>query len=240
MANIIVGGSPVTPVYAEATLGAFVTEWRNRLGDALTPYLWSNDEIVGYLNDALAELSLEVPLIEDSSSSICSFSLAADQETVAISPRVTAIHSARLGSGGLPLRIMSVHELDAEQYNWRDQDSGTPLVFAFNPSGDGTGFIYPPTEDEDTLYLVVNRLPISDLTWDGDQNTVIGIPSRFHRLLIDGVLYRAYQKNDTDTEDKGRSKMHFDLWEKSKETIRRSIVKYRYTDKTASPKEGFI
>jgi hypothetical protein len=76
--------------------------------------------------------------------------------------------------------------------------------------------------------------------WATDSGNSPGVPERFQSFLMDGVLYRAYMKQDVDTYDEKKSKNHYELWQKSKDRIARSLIKYRYSDKTVTPNFGFI
>ena len=58
---------------------AFIGEFRRVMADTAVPYLWSDEEVVTYLNDAVKEACERALLIEDRiTTAVCSVALVAN------------------------------------------------------------------------------------------------------------------------------------------------------------------
>ncbi len=108
-------------------------------------------------------------------------------------------------------------------------DTGLPQGYTLNYSG---GFLSldraPVSVTTESLRLTVQRLPVSDLSEDDD---VPEIPAGYHRSLINGVLSKAYSKQDGEVYNPKKALSHKEAWElRLAEMVRReSRTKRRKT-----------
>lgn len=224
-----------------STLTQLVTRYRSKLDDLVEDYLWSNDDLTDYVNETVNELCRDIPVVEDSTTvAVCKHVLAPDDQIITLSGRITVLKKAKLASQSDPLELRSSDYMDENYPDWENADSGTPEILVTEGVGTDTAYLYPPTDVADILWLTVYRLPVTDLSWDSDQNTAPGIPSRYHDLLENGVLMRAYGKQDVDTYDEKKVKTHAALWEKDKEAVRRAVIKSRSRPKMVRPLLGYM
>ena len=52
------------------TVAEFIERFRLEMADNAAPYLWSDEEIVAYLNEAVDEACIRASLIEDSTTPV--------------------------------------------------------------------------------------------------------------------------------------------------------------------------
>ena len=223
------------------TLADIISGIRLLLDDTETPYLWSNDELTSYLNKTINELCYDMPLIEDgTTSAVCNYSLSTGDSLITLDSRVLIIKKAKLTSQSDPLELRTAQYMDANYSDWLNADNDEPTTLVTEGVGTGKVRLYPPTDSTDNLWLTVYRKQIVDLDYDTDSATQPEIPVIIHDRLDNGILYRAYSKQDADTYDAKKVRDHRALWLEDKEMIRRGVLKSTLRPEIVGPHPGFI
>lgn len=178
----------------------FLAAFRSDLRDEEPPYLWSDQELVRYLNTAVQEACERAKLIED----VRTITLEPNVSTYQLNPSVFEIKRVTLRDK--PLDETSVEALDEECRGWESM-KGLPRWFIFEQAS-GTR---PPSlrlvrmpAQVDTLTVTVYRGALKPLSADLDQARP-EIPERFHEQLKDWLYRCAYLKHDTETLDRARA-----------------------------------
>lgn len=146
------------------------TRFRSDVVDAATPYLWSDDEVWGYMDDAQKMLCRLTQGIRDASSSVTQVAITNGSVWCALDPSILFIRSAKLRSTDKPVRVFSYENLagtDGTPVSWpwsvADMNRPGPIVAVIVGMEElklRTAVL--PTED-DTLDLVVERLPVTPI-----------------------------------------------------------------------------
>ena len=183
----------------------FITDFRADLVDNDTPPLWSDADIVRYLNDAVQEANVRAFLTEDRlTPAVCTVTLVPDVSTYQLHPSVFEIKRATLR--GRPLDETSVEELDDECPGWENW-KGSPRLFIFEQASGARPasirLVRIPTQ-ADTLSLTVYRGALNPLT-AANGTAKPELPERFHERLKDWVYRCAYLKQDADAFDKSKA-----------------------------------
>lgn len=201
-----------------------VAAFRARVSDQVLPYLWSEDEVQEYLDDAHNEAVERSNGIRDSATaSICTIAVTADVADYALSPRILSVERAKLDNRNIPLDLTSTAEMDrgtsVRVRDWRssypgslsqnqtgagwEQQAGQPkyLVLEFDNALWRAKLSPIPTEN-DTLRLHVFRLPLALLD---DDDLEPEIAYRLHIRLVDWMEHRAYSKKDAETYDEAKA-----------------------------------
>ena len=100
---------------------------------------------------------------------------------------------------------MTTFALDDTHPGWNTQ-VGEPAVY-FQEENNELG-VAPAPEDANTLYLTVVRLPASDMTLALKDTVSPEIPAQYHLDLLDWVCYRAFLKDDADSQDIQKAKFY--------------------------------
>lgn len=183
----------------------FIAAFRADLVDNDTPPLWSDADIVRYLNDAVQEANERAFLTEDRATpAVCSITLTAGVSTYNLHPSVIRIK--RISYLGRPLDETSVEAMDCESSNWESR-SGEPRRYIFEQaSGVNPAKVrlWPTPTSAGTLALTVNRGALKKLTAD-IETAKPELPERFHERLKDWVYRCAYLKQDADGFDKSKA-----------------------------------
>jgi hypothetical protein len=184
--------------------------FRFRANDEAKPYLWKDEELLDYLNEAEREACRRGRLLIDSTTAAyCQIAVVADTTSYSLNEKVIFIRRAKLALETLPLEQKSYKDLDREASGWDDESSSTPLCFLTDWET-GKLTLYPPPDTNDTLNLRVIRLPAEDMN-DGDDTPEINV--RFHESLIEWMRYRAYDKDDEEAKDVKKSLKALALFE---------------------------
>ncbi|KJU83827.1 hypothetical protein MBAV_003987 [Candidatus Magnetobacterium bavaricum] len=201
---------------------------RQLLTDNIPPYLWSDAELVDYLNDAINELLIQTRLLIDSATpDICRIDVSANVNAYALDKRVIALKRVvSQGTGTLLVRVTQPY-MDALNANW-EQTTGSPRNYLLDATS-GYLTLYPTPDKSDTLRLTVYRLPINELTPTA-QDLEPEVNYRYHPRLIAGILCRAYEKTDTETFNPTGGQKYNDIWHRFIEDVKKDTLVNDYVD----------
>lgn len=184
--------------------------FRSDVADQARPYLWSDDEVIDYMNDAYRMFVRLTGGIADFTSSATQTPIVTGDPIGALDPSILRIMSAtRLSDGGV---IKVVNSTDLPLSGRIDYGSGGTLkldntagavnymVIGMQPNV--ARWIQVPAAD-DTAQLVVYRLPLNRIT-DFDQG-LTEVDEDHHLHLIKWMRHLAYEKQDADTFDRVKS-----------------------------------
>lgn len=163
--------------------------------DEVEPYLWSDDELVGYLNEAVQQACERALLIEDSTSAAASVALAPGQSVYPMHPSVLRIKRAVIL--GCRLCETSIEALDSGWGGW-ETVSGMPRHFVFQQSSPPSIRVTPVPVDNLRLDLTVYRGALTPID-RSDLSQTPEIPERFHVHLLDWMHRCALLKDDAET-----------------------------------------
>lgn len=174
-------------------------ETRGRLDDRAPPYLWSNDFLDRYLNNAVEEAAIRARLIYDERTPrVVEIGLREGIADYPFAAEVIRVDYAILASTGRPLRRVKDRELHDWDCEWKNA-TGTPIAFY---EREKSLRIYRIPQAADTVQLGLWRLPLCKLTRDDDEPE---IPRREHIKLVDWACREAYLKRDSDTQDENKA-----------------------------------
>lgn len=167
--------------------------------------LWSLAEWTEYANDAENEACIRANLILDQTSALAVITIVSGIATYSINEKIISIKRSKLASGTEPLVKTSRRVLDAVYPNW-ENDTGT--VRSWLPDGTNTIRLYKSPLADDTLNLMISRLPSTPMLLADKLTVSPEIDSQYHLDLINWMMFRAYSKQDAETLDKGKAKEH--------------------------------
>ena len=224
------------------TLPEILTEARKRLSDTKTPYLWDDTEIYGYLNEAINEVSAKKRLFRDSkTAAICQIALlAADASPDYVyDTRITEIVTAKMRSQVIPLRRTNKADMDAWYPNWRNAPAGTPSWRFLTDFSEGYLTLFPKSSIDDTIDLTVYRLPLVQMSAATPAPT-LELNFQMHPRLFNGILCRAYLKEDTETLDPEKAAKHLVLWKVDMDEMARLRIRMQDSGAFLGPNYGAI
>lgn len=184
--------------------------FRREANDLASPPLWSDEEVYEYMTAAQEMFCRMTHGIRDSSSELTKVAVVADDPLVVFDPKILRIRSARLESDGRELTLINPEDLSSgylsDDYGLAASRidltlSGIPKMLLVGDAEDTARLVHIPIDD-DTLLLIVERLPLEDLL---SPTKELEIPPQHHRYLVQWMLHLAYMKQDAEAYNRGRS-----------------------------------
>lgn len=186
---------------------------RSRLDDEAFPYLWSDIDLLDYINEAIQDACIRANLDVQDEVQI-PFTQNIDltfKNKYALPFGTLYVKSVRLASNpGRTLCATSLRQIERDTHG-RPISTGAPNTYATDQTQDGRGqqcgirvrtlYFMPTPSVADTALVDIVRVPC-DLENDSD---VPEIDAVWHSDLIYGVTSLAYLKRDTDTFDEKKS-----------------------------------
>lgn len=198
------------------TPAELLTLFRSEVRDEVETYLWSDAEIFVYMDDAQKMFCREGGGIADSVSAVCSVAVDIGDTHVPYDSRILKLRDVRRASDGRGIEILNFEDLGSPYY--RDDDYGQvklwgssspkfstvpgPINAVVVGMDANTMRLIAPAQFDDTLDLIVYRLPIEDIT---STSTEFEIDAQHHRHLLNWMKHLAHEKQDAETYDRGRS-----------------------------------
>lgn len=175
------------------TLEQLICLYREQSFDNGTPPFCSNELLTIYANEAEDEACRRGDLLRDSSSAVCTIAFDADDESVAIDPRIIEIQRAKVN--GRAVALSNLDEMEDDLPNW-DEDTRRDVPQRLI-QGVTTGrlFLWPRPAASGTIKLTVRRLPLDQMVSEVDEPE---IRSELHTSLVEWMMFRAYSREETE------------------------------------------
>jgi hypothetical protein len=218
-----------------------ISQARGLMQDTKAPYLWSELELIQYLNNSINEAAEKARLFLDSvTPAVCQIAvLASDPDPdYPLDNRIVQILSVKLSTQSRSLDRKTKGELDLWNPDWRNAALGDPRCFLTDYT-EGNLTLHPKSSANVTLFMTVYRLPLVQFTTE-NLETEPEIHFRHHYRLIDGLLCQAYNKDDSETLDPEKAARHERAWLNHIEEISRARLRIHRTPEVLGPNYGAI
>lgn len=160
----------------------------NYLADDVEPYLWSDDALLIFANEAIVEACRRAPLIYR----VKTVSIVAGTAEYTLNKAIRQILVAKMALQLDPLLQKTDYDLSVSASpDWRSRNA-TPINYIREKH---TLTLYPNPVVNDTLSLTCTCLPESDFDLEED------IDAEYHESLVYWIVYRAFMKKDVDAYD---------------------------------------
>jgi hypothetical protein len=220
------------------TYTEILTDAWNRADDTIRPYKWSDTDWISYLNHSMDELCLKTQILVDSKDTdICNIVVTPGSSSYPLHEKIVNILDVWDNTTGYSLQLYTVGQMSGTSQTWRSL-SGTADSYILD---DTTGYIlFSPTPDTaTTIKLRVARLVKEPATADTLTSSP-DLPLKYHRFLVDGVLYQAYSKNDAETRDPAKIAFYKESWQQDIDLIYQAAKRYNMSERVIAPQYGFI
>lgn len=185
----------------EELIGSF----REDSTDKVEPYLWEDEAVTRWLNEAQDEAAVRGRLLlDDSTPAVTTMAVQAGKASYQLHPKIYEIahlhwQPGAAGHRSKPVDLVTREWLDRNHPDWRvrfDFDA----VYAIQ--SEGSIRMVPTPREAGTLTLEAYRLPLKPLTGDGDKPE---IHAASHAYLVYWALHRAFSQPDADGFDPQRA-----------------------------------
>ncbi len=225
-----------------------VSEILNRVrvftDDNVSPYLWSNADIVEYLNIVIDEICKETHCIRDAyTEAVCKITMVTDTPDYALHSKIINVIRARVEDAVDDLERQDLAYLQRTYPTWRTDDSDEPFLYVLDKrQGYITVYFAPDSDATKTLWLTVSRHPltalsISEPAQQSELDATPEIPTKYHNKLINGILYYCYQKRDEDTYNPNLVKAYQVKYLDDIEQIKRDEIIFHEQERVIAPSD---
>lgn len=194
------------------TLGELLQTARDLLDDTVEDYLWSDERLTRYANNAVREVCLRTRCMKDDSAPRCRVTLVAGTDTYAVDPSFLVVAKAQLWQQAFPLRRTTSDRLSLVLPGWDvgRVAPGKPEFIVFDRV-QNTIRVAPTPDREYELHLKVMRLPDEDERMEGpDDEPVVSIIAP--EEMKHWIAHEAYMEKDSERYDPERSTMHLRIF----------------------------
>ena len=184
------------------TLAELRALFRVDADDEVIPYLWTDAQVTGWLNEAEEEAAERAGLIpEDFAPEVCVIAVTAGTASYTTHPAILDITRAAFtptGGDALDLYLIDRLELDRIKPDWRTSTEEPAYLI----HDDTKARIVPTPTVAGVLSIECHRLPLSPMEDDEDSPE---IARTHHRRLVHWALHRAFSKPDAEVFDETRA-----------------------------------
>lgn len=180
--------------------GDLITQARKELNDKVAPYLWDDDTLSLFLDDAQTMFCRLTDGIPDSTTdTITKISIVPDTSSYVLDEHVKKVRAAWRLDTGKPLDVINVEDMGPRGMYF---DGTKNPVTALITGMDELSLIAWPVPNETVdVRLSVYRLPLTSLV---DVDT-LEIPAQHHLHLLLWLKHLAYGVHDAETYDKTKA-----------------------------------
>lgn len=189
------------------------TRFRSDVVDVAEPFLWTKDDVWGYMADA-QKMFVRLTLgLRDVSSKATRYVVAKGDPWIKLHPSVLLTRSVKLTSTGANLHVFSYEEVVGSNdtptpfpISVQHLDLAGPLKGVIIGMEEGKLRFTTIPEADDEISLVIERLPLCD-PCDGDDG-VFEIREEHHLHLLKWMKHLAFLKQDSETLDEKRAEAY--------------------------------
>lgn len=180
--------------------GELLEMFRDEMDDRVEPYLWGDDLVYRYFDDAETMFCRLTDGIADATTAaVAEIAVVPDTEWYPLHESVRKLRQASRGDTGAPLRILN--QEDMPTLGIRFDGRKGPLEALILGIEEGKVRMWPVPTETFTVRLSTFRLPLVRITDDQD----FEIPALHHQHLLMWAKHRAYLKQTAETLDKTRA-----------------------------------
>lgn len=176
--------------------------------------LCSDELLTIYANEAEDEACRRAQLLRDAMSPLCTVAYAVGDAAIALDARIVQVLRAFVD--GWPVDVLGVQQMDAQNPAWM---ATPPTVTAAKPLAlvagmtDGHLHLWPVPSQAGQIKLQVQRLPLKSMRLETADTDRPEIRPELHRSLVHWMLYRAYNRGDTELFNDGKAAVHLAQFE---------------------------
>jgi len=185
--------------------------FRSDVRDEVTPYLWSDNDLVRYANAAQIQFCKLEGGIADSSSAATQIAVVSGQAFATLHSSVLKVRHARRVSDGRELELMNLEDVQ-QGYNQPTDYGISSTSTSLTSTGEVRAMVLGMELNKvrwlqipvanDTVQMTINRKPLTTITGAG---IALEIEADHHEYLLLWMKYLAHMKQDAETYDKGRA-----------------------------------
>jgi hypothetical protein len=206
---------------------ALLNTFRSEMDDLVEPYLWADDEVFGFADEAQRQFCLETEGIADATTTdVVQISVVPSTDWVDLHPSIIKIRDVYRTDTGDSIDVISREDMPRLCLKFDGaQGEVSRLIIGMQ---EHKARVHPISNETVTLQLMVFRFPLTTIS---DTDQPLEIEPEHHRALLLWMKHLAYSKQDAETFDKTKAAEFEQRWlaycAKAKNTLERKRHKPR-------------
>lgn len=178
--------------------------FRSQMKDDAAPYLWSDDDIIRYMDDAQKMFCRLTGGLADATSEMTQLlaSAADSRGYIPTDPRILKIRDAYRSDDGQPVEVVNYEDLPTKGLRLNSLLPGKTRYLIIGMEAHLAVMLPASSDPTISINLLIDRLPLKDIT---DLGQKIEIDAQHHQHLYLWMQHKAYLKQDSETYDKAAS-----------------------------------
>lgn len=190
-------------------LDELIKQFRNYMDDKVAPYLWDDDEVILYINEAEREAARRSRCLTDSlDPEICYLPVKAGQSVYKLDKRILYVRRMKTDKHDRLLTPVRAHLLECHDNKWESRTGRVENVVMDHNSRSVT--LYRVPSEDQTIRMTVVRLPVRKMASLSDEPE---IPEEYHLAMLNYAYYLAYSKQDVEGNSEDRAQMFYNRFE---------------------------
>lgn len=176
--------------------------FRSEMADKVEPYLWDDEDVFAYADDAQKAFCRKTDGIADSTTAaVVNLAVVPGTDWLALHPSILRVRTAARADTGRDLDIINREDMPLRRWFFDGvQNSIKALVVGMEAH---KVRVYPKSNETVEVNLTVFRLPLVAINTDGDQ--ALEVDEEHHPYLLLWMKHRAYMKQDAETFDRTKA-----------------------------------
>lgn len=176
--------------------------YRSEMEDTLEPFLWSDEDIFRYANEAQKKLVRDTGGIPDgTTAAVTRIAVTTATDWYALHSSILQIRTASRADTGRPIEVLNFEDMPQRRWYF-DGVVGVLRALVIGIERHKLRVWQYPTEAVN-VDLTVFRLPLVEITDAGDQEFEVDV--EHHQSLLYWMRHLGYLKQDAETYDKNKA-----------------------------------
>jgi hypothetical protein len=176
--------------------------FRSEIDDNAEPYLWADDEVFGFMDEAQRQFCLETEGIADATNvDVTQIAVVPSTDWVNLHPSIIKIRDVyRLDACADSVEV--INREDMPRHCLKFDGAQGPVSRLIIGMEEHKARVHPVSNETITLQLTVFRFPLNTIT---DTDQALEIQPEHQRALLLWMKHLAYSKQDAETFDKTKA-----------------------------------
>lgn len=177
--------------------------FRQEMNDNVAPYLWSDEEVFSFEDDAQKMFCRKTDGISDATTpAVVSLAVTPGTTWVNLHPAVLKIRGCVRIDTGRPVEVINREDMAPRGWYFDGTTTGPVKALVVGEEAHKAR-VYPKSNETVGIELLTFRLPLTEITTEGDE--AFEVDAEHHRHLLLWMKHLAYSKQDAEAYDKTKA-----------------------------------
>lgn len=181
--------------------------FRSDVNDLIDPFLWTDDDVYSYMDDAQKMFCRLTDGISDATTpEVCFINTPQGTDWIDLHASILKIRGATLASDGRDLEVINYEDMAGRSLRFTTQPAYLRTIIVGMEENKARAL--RPVAADDAINLLVFRLPLATLIATPAQPQAFEIAEHHHFHLLDWMKHRAFLKQDAECFNRSKATEH--------------------------------